>query len=183
VKEGEQLPESGERGERSPHDPDRGQDLITRDTPVRTAWALRTETPLIVPASADLRDVTRQIEECRGISTIAVVDEDGRLVGVIPVRLLLDELFFRVAPEGFLTEILTEKGVGELSKISMANTAGQLMEAPAYVTMDDFVGDAFEVMRERRLEGLPIIDAEMKPVGYLDRFQLLSIWLETHRLR
>jgi CBS domain-containing protein len=136
---------------------------------------------LVAFVGAGLRDVAEGIARVRGISTVAVVDGDGRLVGVIPVRLLLDELFFHVAPEGFLTEILTEKGVGEVGRISKATTAGELMEDPVYVTMDDSVGDAYEAMRERRLEGLPVVDAEMKPVGYLDRFQLLSIWLETHQ--
>lgn len=175
------MPESIE-GEKHPS-PGKGQDLITRDTPVQVAWRLCREEPVTVPQSADIRHVTERIVECRGVNTVAVVDEDGLLVGVIPIRLLLDELFFRVVPEGFLTGILTERNMGELSKISTAQTAGELMEAPAYVTMDDSVGDAYEVMHERRLEGVPIVDAEKKPVGYLDRFQLLYIWLETHQSR
>ena len=175
------MPESNEE-EESPG-PKKGQDLITRDTPVRVAWGLCSEKAVTVPRSAGIQEVAERIVECRGVNTVSVVDEDGRLIGIIPVRLLLDELFFRVAPEGFLTEILTERDMGELSKISTAQTAGELMEAPAFVTMEGSVGDAYETMRERRLEGVPIVDAEKKPVGYLDRFQLLSIWLETHRSR
>ncbi|MDI6857996.1 MAG: CBS domain-containing protein [Dehalococcoidia bacterium] len=173
------MPESSE-GEKHPS-PERGQDLVTRDTPVQVAWRLCSEEPVTIARSANIKDLAERIVECRGVNTVAVVNEDGRLVGVIPVRLLLDELFFRVAPEGFLTRILSDGDMGELSKISTAQTAGELMEAPAFVTMDDSVGDAYEIMRERRLEGVPIVDAEKKPVGYLDRFQLLSIWLETHR--
>lgn len=163
--------------------PKKGQDLITRDTPVRVAWGLCSEKAVTVPRGAGIQEVAERIVECRGVNTVSVVDEDGRLIGIIPVRLLLDELFFRVAPEGFLTRILSDGDMGELGKISTARTAGELMEAPVFVAMEDSVGDAYETMRERRLEGLPIVDAEKRPVGYLDRFQLLSIWLETHRSR
>jgi CBS domain-containing protein len=51
------------------------------------------------------------------------------------------------------------------------------MEEPKFVHMDDTVRDAFTRMHEEQLEGLPIVDEGMKVVGYLDRFQLLRLWL------
>jgi CBS domain-containing protein len=55
------------------------------------------------------------------------------------------------------------------------------MEPPVYVALDDSVKDAFGRMHEHKLEGLPIVDEAMRPVGYLDRFQLLEVWIREHR--
>jgi CBS domain-containing protein len=50
------------------------------------------------------------------------------------------------------------------------------------VTGDDLARDAFALMHERQLEGLPIVDNEMKVVGYLDRLHLVQLWLKYYRV-
>jgi CBS domain-containing protein len=128
----------------------------------------------------DLLVTTEQLGALPGVHTVAVVDSQERLVGIIPMRLVLDDLFLEVAPEEFLADLKDTEGVEEFGRISRARTAGELMEEPAFVTMDDTARDAFARMHERKLEGLPIVDAEMKVVGYLDRLQLLRLWLKQH---
>jgi len=36
-------------------------------------------------------------------------------------------------------------------------------------------------MHDEDLEGLPIVDAEMRPSGYLERLELIKVWLQEHR--
>jgi CBS domain-containing protein len=54
------------------------------------------------------------------------------------------------------------------------------MQRPVYVTLDDTVKEVFVRMHVNNLEGLPIVNEEMRPVGYVGRLELLRVWLRTH---
>jgi CBS domain-containing protein len=171
------------RGPRERKDLRAESDSIDRETSVRDAWALFAEEPVAVPQGMALRDIAGLLSRRRGVHTVAVVDEKERLVGIIPLRLIMDEMFFHIAPEEFLADLRKEEAMEEFGKISRADTVDELMQEPAYVTMDETVGDAYGCMHENRLEGLPIVDADMKPIGYVDRLQLLRALLQTRRGR
>ncbi len=153
---------------------------VTKRTLVREALEIVGREGCVVSADDDLLSVSERLAESPGVHTVAVVDDELRLVGVIPMRLLLDELFLNVAPEEFLVGMRGIEDVEEFARISRARTAGELMDEPAYVTMNDPVREAFARMHERKLEGLPIVDEGMKVAGYLDRLQLLRLWLKRH---
>jgi CBS-domain-containing membrane protein len=158
-------------------------DVLTGMTRVSEARSLAGEAPCVVPEDINLREVARQMWQRRGVRTAAVVDAEGRLAGIIPLRLLLDELFFHVTPEEFISEILEPAYMEEVGRMVRAEKAGDLMQPPVYVTLSDTVKDAFSRMHDHKLEGLPIVDEGMRPVGYLDRFQLLEVWIRVHGLR
>jgi CBS domain-containing protein len=155
-------------------------DALTKMTRVSQARSLAGDAPCVVAEDMSLTDVARQMWQRREVRTAAVVDSEGRLVGIIPQRLLLDELFLRVVPEEFISDVLENEGVEEVGKMVTAATARELMEPPVYVTLDDTIRDAFGRMHDHKLEGLPIVDEVMRPVGYLDRFQLLEVWIREH---
>jgi len=156
-------------------------DLITQRTSVREALGREAAQPCVVEESADLLRICERLGEAPGVDIVAVVDEAGRLRGIIPVRLLLDELFLRVAPEEFLADLRAMEGVEEFGKLSRARSARDLMQPAVYVIMADSAREAFSRMHERRLEGLPVVDEEMRVVGYLGRLQLIRLWLQKHR--
>lgn len=160
-----------------------GDSKITRRTLVREALEMAGGKGCVVSEGEDLAVVSEKLAGIPGVHTLAVVDREGRLVGVIPMRLLVDELFLDVAPEDFLVGMRDIEDVEEFSRISRARTAGELMEEAAYVTMDDTVREAFSRMHERKLDGLPIVDEGMKVLGYLDLLQLLRLWLSRHGRR
>ena len=150
--------------------------LLVRDAvegPLRPACVMQKDQPVA--------DVAECLGSNPGVNTAPVVDTNGRLLGIIPMRLLLDDLFLKVAPEEFLDALGDSEGLEEFGRISRARTAGSLMEPPAYVTLDDSARDAFALMRERKLEGLPIVDSGMEVVGYLDRLHLVRLWLRHYR--
>lgn len=153
---------------------------ITKRTLVREALGTVGTEALTVQEGDNLPLVAERLSSRPEINTVSVVDSRGRLVGIITTRLLLDELFLEVAPEEFLAELKAMEDVEEFGRISRARTAGELMEEPAYITMDDPVREAFARMHERNLDGLPIVDAEMKVVGYLDRLQLIQLWVKRY---
>jgi CBS domain-containing protein len=164
--------------ERSRHDE---ADMITQRTSVREALGGKRLQPCVVEESADLLRVCERLGEAPGVDIVAVADEAGRLRGIIPVRLLLDELFLHVAPEEFLADLRAVGGVEEFGRLSRARSARDLMQPAVYVTMDDSVREAFSRMHERRLEGLPVVDKDVRVVGYLGRLQLIQLWLQKHR--
>jgi len=156
-------------------------DRIAQRTSVREVVGVVGAGPCVVEEDAGLLHICEQLGEAPGVQTIAVIDRTGRLTGIIPVRLLLNELFLRVAPEEFLTDLRAMEGVEEFGKLSRARSARDLMQPAVYVTMDDSVREAFARMHEQRLEGLPIVDKDMRVVGYVDRLHLIQIWLRKHR--
>jgi len=116
-----------------------------------------------------------------GTHTAAVVDAEGRLVGVIPMHLLLAELFLHVAPEEFLVGLRAFENIEEFGKISRARNAKELMQPPIFLTREDSAKDAFIRMHENKLDSLPVVDEEMRVVACLSRLQLVRLWLYKHR--
>ncbi|UCH86355.1 MAG: CBS domain-containing protein [Dehalococcoidia bacterium] len=156
-------------------------DTITRETSVAEAMGQVDIPVCVVNEDNDLLVTAESMASCRGAQTIAVVDDQGRLAGVIPMRLLVAELYLRVAPEEFLLGMRAFENIEEFGKISRAQTAGELMQPPVYVTAQDSARDAFVKMHETDLVGLPVVDEEMRVIGYLDRLQLMRLWLDKHR--
>src|SRR3989304_2617693 len=164
-------------------DTNAGDAEITKRTLVREALEMAGGEGWVVSEGEDLAVVSEKRAGSPGVHTVAVVDREERLVGVIPMRLLVDELFLDVAPEDFLVGMRAMEDVEEFGRISRAKTAGELMDDAVYVTMDDTVREAFSRMRERKLEGLPIVDEGMNVLGYLDFLQLRGLWLSKHGRR
>jgi CBS domain-containing protein len=156
-------------------------DIVAGRTTVSEAVGKVGVEPCVVREEMSLLAVCERLGETPGVDTVAVVDEAGRLTGVIPSSLLLDGLFLHVAPEEFLADLRAMEGIEEFGKLSRAHTARELMQRPVYVTMDDSVREAFSRMHERRLEGLPVVDQDMRVIGYLDRLQLIRLWIRKHR--
>jgi CBS domain-containing protein len=155
-------------------------DVLTKMTRISEARSLAGDEPCVVSHDMDLTEVARQMWQRRAVRTAAVVDAEGRLAGIIPLGLLLDELFFHVVPEEFISKALERERMEELGRMVRAERAGELMQPPVCVALGDTVKDAFRRMHDHKLEGLPIVDEEMRPVGYLDRFQLLEVWIREH---
>ena len=156
-------------------------DTITRDTSVSEALGRVGISACVVREEDDLLQVTESMAANLGTDTAAVVDKDGCLLGVIPLRLLLAELYLHVAPEEFLVSMRAFKNIEEFGKISRARTAKELMEPPACVTMEDSVREAFTRMHEHKLDSLAVVDKEMRVVACLSRLQLVRLWLQKHQ--
>ena len=103
---------------------------------------------------------------------LGVVDADGRLVGIVPIVRLAEALVARVLPEPLLGDLTEEVDRRRLMGAVRARTVGDLVQSPATVTANARVLDAFRVLHERRLSGLYAVDADGRPVGYLDLLEL-----------
>ena len=134
--------------------------------------------PNIVHAGDDLEDVARQAFARPSTRVLSVVDDNERLVGILPVLRVVEEIVAHVAPEQLLADISTVEQAGRFVEEVTARTAGDLMLDPLSLGLDDAVSDAFAAMHVHHLSGLPVIDAERRVVGYVDVLELALRYLE-----
>jgi predicted transcriptional regulator len=151
---------------------------FARQTSVAECQTLLEIGPLLVPLGADLRDVVRLVARQSATRVIGVVDEAGRLAGVIPVTRVADSIIARVVPEALLVDVADAETATQFSHSMEDRVAADIMLAPATTVLSDTIGDAFRVMHHRHLAGLYIVDADGRPTGYLDLLELALVYVE-----
>jgi len=156
---------------------DQTPESITQQTTIADCDRILRMEPVVVDASASLREVAEMAVENTGCRVIAVVDADRRLVGVLPVRVLVNDIFLKIVPEEFLGEITDLESALKYAEDVGARTAGDVMLDPVSVHADESVRTAFERMHESHLNGLPITDRDEAVVGYLDQLEMLIVWV------
>ena len=155
---------------------DQTPESITQQTTIADCDRILRMEPVVVEASASLREVAELAVNSTGCRVIAVTDND-RLVGVLPVRVLVNDIFLKIVPEEFLGEIIDLEGALKYAGHVGARTAGDVMLDPVSVHPDELVRTAFERMHVSHLNGLPITDRDERVVGYLDQLELLIVWV------
>ena len=155
----------------------RTPESITQATPIAEADTILRMEPVIVHAGDSLHTLAEAAVENTGCRVIAVTDDQRTLIGVIPVRVLVNDIFLKIVPEEFLGEILDLEGALKYAEHIGARTAGDVMLPPVSVRRDDSVRDAFERMHAAKLNGLPITDDAGRVVGYVDQLELLLVWV------
>lgn len=150
---------------------------ITQATPIAEADTILQMRPVIVRGEMSLQRVAEAAVENTACRVIAVVDGDERLIGVIPVRRLVNDIFLKIVPEEALGEIDDMEAALEYARHIGARVASEIMSQRVSVTLDDTVRDAFAKLQASDLNGLPIIDAEDRVVGYIDQLELLLVWV------
>lgn len=121
-----------------------------------------------------------QIIDSNDIQRVAVVDQDGRFLGLISDRDLLGT-FSPEHPEGiwdYLMGILpfTERGEKhrELREHLRARTAAEVMNPHVVTVQEDTpLDEAIRLMTERGFKRLPVLDSEGKFKGMISRDSLL----------
>jgi CBS domain-containing protein len=159
---------------------------LARQTPVAVCQALLAIEPLVVNRGEDLHTVLRRSAAQPATRLIAVVDDAGRLVGVMPILRLAESVVAHVVPEALLSDIADVADVARFGHAVEARTAADVMLEPASVTPEATLGEAFRLMHQRRLSGLYVVDADRRPTGYLDLLELAVAYvdaLEGHPLQ
>jgi CBS domain-containing protein len=150
---------------------------ITQATRIGDADRVLRMEPVVVHAGDTLHRLAELAVERPGCRVLSVVDDEGRLIGLVPVRVLVNDIFLKIVPEEFLGEIVDYQAALKYASHVGARTAADIVLPPVSVTRDDTVRDAFERMHASRLNGVPIVDAERRVVGYIDQLELLLVWV------
>lgn len=109
-----------------------------------------------VGISARMPDVIYEMSK-KGLGMTAVVNDDGRLTGILT--------------DGDLRRLMQQRGAAILDL-----TAGECMSAnPRTIAPAELAGAALRVMEERKITSLIVIDAERKPLGVLHLHDLWTL--------
>lgn len=128
--------------------------------------------PFLVGPADDLLAVMRRSARHPETRLIGVIDDAGRLVGVLPLLRLAEAVVARAVPEALLADISDIEDVARFGHAVEARTVADAMVPPASISPDATIGEAFRIMHRRHLSGLYVVDADGRPTGYLDLLEL-----------
>jgi len=152
--------------------------MVLRDTPIERVDAIMGLEPTIVSSDASLNDVAQAMLANPNVHVACVVAEDDRLVGLISLKTLADDLFFHILPEEFIAESTDiEKMMGFANKTRIL-IAGDAMIPPVWVKHGETVKNAFKRMHTKELPGLPVVDDRYHVIGHINLLELLALCLE-----
>lgn len=132
--------------------------------------------PIVVTADTPLNEIALAMHANPAVHLACVVNQDGRLIGVLPLRALMDDLFFHIMPEEFLSDALDMERAVDYARRSNMRSAADAMQEPVWIKSSDTVKDVFRHIHERKLPGLPVVDDRYHVVGYVSMLDLLAIW-------
>jgi CBS domain-containing protein len=155
------------------------RETITSQALVADADRLLTAEPVVVAATDSLEAIANRAAANPNCRVISVVNDEDRLVGLVPVRMLVNDIFLKIVPEEFLGEIADLDAALEYAQHIAARTAADVMLDPISVRPHQTVRTAFELMHHNRMNGLPIVDDESHVIGYLDMLELLLVWIRS----
>ena len=107
-----------------------------------------------------------------------MIDGDGRLIGLIPVRVLVNDIFLKIVPEEFLGEILDMEAALKYAAHVGARTAATSCSTPvvgaprrdACATRSSGCTTPAERPADRRRR-------RGASSGYVDQLELLLVWV------
>ncbi len=138
-------------------------DVMTKDVA-----AVRLHTPY--------KEIVRILQE-RRISALPVLDDDGRLAGLVSEADLLDKTSGEERPTGPLSGLRRRSRHGPKAT---GLTADAVMTAPAItVNATASVAAAARIMARRAVKHLPVVDDQGRLVGIVSRRDLLRLYLRS----
>lgn len=131
--------------------------------------------PVSVPRTASYKEIAAQLREL-GVSGFPVVDDDGKVIGVVSEADMLVKEALAGGYHGVRDRVAAAVHPSERRKAGGV-TAGDLMTSPAVtVGPDDTVEHAARLMYARGLKRLPVVDAVGRPAGIVSRTDVLAVF-------
>ena len=135
----------------------------------RKAADLMTKAVQLVSQEMDLVKAAALLAE-KQISGAPVVDNEGKIVGVVSEKDFFQEMGFGATPSfmQIATHCLNNKGcmIGNLRN----RTVGDIMTRPAITGVPEMtIGDISALFVDRRINRLPIVNSDGRPVGIVTR--------------
>ncbi|GAB4564892.1 MAG: hypothetical protein Kow0047_14990 [Anaerolineae bacterium] len=151
--------------------------MVTRRTRVGDVFPQFGLQPALVRESDTLDDAARMMVKQARAHCACVVNDEGRLVGLLPLETVTDDIFVHIVPEEFLSHITDLEEVERFAQRSAARRVKDAMIPPVWVKPDDTVQEAFRRMHEAKVHGIPVVDDQYRVIGYINLLELLDVWL------
>lgn len=134
-----------------------------------TVRELMTPDPYVVTEGVELLAAMELMRE-HDIRQLPVVDEDGRLVGIVTDRDLRQAL----SPH-----LYTENETGQ-DVLDAYDTVGEVMVGePMTVMPDDGLEEVVDILLSTKVGGLPVVDLENAPIGIVTYLDVLAVLQES----
>ncbi|MEU9387531.1 CBS domain-containing protein [Streptomyces sp. NPDC048279] len=138
-----------------------------------TVGDVMTRTVASVGRDAPFKDVVALMEKWK-VSALPVLEEDGRVIGVVSEADLLPKEEFRDSDPDRFTQ---RQRIDDLAKAG-ALCAGEVMSTPAVtVHPNATLAQAARIMAQRKVKRLPVVNDESLLEGVVSRSDLLKVFL------
>lgn len=131
---------------------------------------------VVVRPETNLLEVMLQMNE-KKVRHAIVADEEGRLEGVVSAKYLIN---FMGGGDKF-ERVVKEYG-GDLYRALNEEKASSLMFPYPWCSLDDTLVEVVDLMMERDIGALPVVDQNRKVVGVISEKHLMALFsdIETH---
>jgi CBS domain-containing protein len=134
---------------------------------------LMTKKVVFVKKDADLHEAARILSENR-ISGMPVIDDNNRVIGVISEADLL--LLAGMKKEHVFKDIVRHILGEPVSARTGGNRVEDVMSFPPITSMaDDDIAEVANILDEKRIKRLPVVDAEGRIIGIVSRADIVKI--------
>jgi CBS domain-containing protein len=133
--------------------------------------------PIVVRANDSLRALAEKAVSNPRCRVLSVVDADGRLIGLVTVADLLEDVFLKIVPEESLGAIEDVPDALRYAAHIGARKAADIMRAPIWVTADDTLRTIFHRLHPSDITGVPVTDANLQVIAYVDQLELMMAWV------
>ncbi len=140
---------------------------------IKTVRSLITQNASTIRDTDDVMEIAKKMVEDPKTRSIYVLDKDERLVGIIPVQLFVQYLFYEYVPD----EFLYYKVVMPLDEVR----AKDIMIPPVWVKDEEAIDSAFRKMAAHSIKELPVVDEDMKVIGDLNILELIIAWINLNK--
>jgi CBS-domain-containing membrane protein len=133
--------------------------------------------PIVVRAGDPLHQLAERAVANPACRVLSVVDDERRLVGLVRVTELLEDIFLKVVPEESLGDIDDVDDALRYAGHLGARTAADIMQPPVSVHASDTLRTIFHRLRRSDINGLPVIDDTQRVIAYVDQLELVMAWI------
>jgi CBS domain-containing protein len=125
-----------------------------------------------VRKNASFKEMIVRMRKSR-VSAFPVVDDDGRVIGVVSQADMLDKEADLATSQGPLASVLR---FGDHEKAAGVTAAELMTDPPVTVGPDTPLAEAARLMRDYRVKRLPVINATGRLIGVVSRGDVLSVF-------
>lgn len=146
-----------------------------RNTPVSEILPLLNLHPTIVKMNTPLLNVLTLLLANPRVPAACVVNNEDRLMGVIPIKALADVMMIPVMPEAYINDPDEYEKALQYAQITKQHIAAGVMKDPIFMQEEDTLAKVFQKMREYNLSGLPVVDKNYHITGFITLLGLMAV--------
>jgi len=118
----------------------------------------------------EIHEVVSKIATMKSSLLVCVVDKEGKISGIITPK----EILKAVEVCGYDQVKRPMLSGREVAHIMTSRYAKDIMSNPVFVHSDDDVQRAIDIMIDRSFYEVPVVDSDVKPIGLINYFAVVS---------